>query len=102
MGVRGWFKRVAARKAARRMEERYPMLNRLINWLNEKPGRKRGVAAVLAVVAGFVRFVEVSIERLCEAGTLSGRACTVDPEPVAMALSPIAVARADIVVSSTR
>ena len=57
------------------------MLRQMIVWLTAVPGRKRGLAVVLAILAAFVRFADRSIDQACQAALLSGRLCALDIGP---------------------
>ena len=59
------------------------MLNKLITWLTAVPGRKRGIAAGLAILAGLMRAAGEAISRACEGGLLEGGVCSWDVAPVA-------------------
>lgn len=59
------------------------MLNKGLKWLSEKPGRKRGLAAVLAILAGLIRAGGEAVARACDGGLLKGGACSWDVAPVA-------------------
>ena len=59
------------------------MLNKAIRWLTAKPGRKRGVAAALAIVAGVIRTAGEAIARGCDGGLFAGRVCSWDVAPAA-------------------
>ena len=59
------------------------MLRQVIVWLTAVPGRKRGLAVVLAILAAFVRFADWSVDQACQAALLSGRLCAIDVGPAA-------------------
>lgn len=75
--------RLDGQMVAKWIERRCPMLNKAIRWLTEKPGRKRGVAAAFAILAGLIRAAGEAISRACDGGLLEGGVCSWDVAPIA-------------------
>lgn len=54
-------------------------MRKLIAWLTEVPGRKRGLAAAAMVLVGILEGTGSGLKAACDAGLLAGGACGLDP-----------------------
>lgn len=79
MSLKSWIVRREIRKAAEKAEREGGAVAKLWNWLTDPaaPGRKRGIAAVLIIVAASLRAGHAALLAACAEG-LSSRLCSVE------------------------